>query len=92
MNGKHTNLRQEGFSWGTLADGSVIIAPEYAELAKRRLRIAPELLETCKLALPLLQEYRERVIKGEITGRLLIGDCEPTRALEAAIEAAEGRG
>ena len=48
-----------------------------------------KLLACCKLALPLLQEYRERVIKGEITGHLLTADYEATRDMEAAIAAAE---
>ncbi len=52
---------------------------------------APDLLGACKIALPLLQEYREIVIKGEITGNLLQGDYEPTKALEKAILKAEGR-
>lgn len=50
---------------------------------------APELLEACKMALPLLQEYRERVIKGDITGKLLEGDYEPTVKLRNAIAKAE---
>jgi len=51
---------------------------------------APDLLACCKLALPLLQEYRERVIKGEIAGHLLTADYGPTRDMEAAISKAEG--
>jgi len=57
----------------------------------RLVAAAPDLLACCKLALPLLQEYRERVIKGEITGHLLTADYGPTRDMEAAIAAAEGR-
>ena len=51
---------------------------------------APDLLACCKLSLPLLQEYRERVIKGEITGHLLTADYGPTRDMEAAIAKAGG--
>ena len=51
---------------------------------------APELLAACKAALPLLEEYRERVMRGRITGDLLPGDCEPTAALRRAIAKAEG--
>jgi len=39
--------------------------------------------------LSLLQEYRERVIKGEITGRLLEGDYSVTRDMERAINKTE---
>lgn len=58
---------------------------------ERLQNINAELLEACKIALALLQEYRERVIKGEITGKLLEGDYEPTRLLEKAIKTTEGR-
>jgi hypothetical protein len=53
--------------------------------------IQSDLLEAAKAALTLLAEYRERVIKGEITGRLLEGDCQPTLALRKAIAQQEGR-
>jgi hypothetical protein len=49
------------------------------------------LLAPAKAALALLSEYRERVIKGEITGRLLEGDYEPTAALRRAIREEEER-
>ena len=52
---------------------------------------APELLAACVAALPLLEEYRQRVFTGRIRGDLLSGDYEPTQALRAAIAKAEGR-
>jgi len=60
------------------------------EVDKLRL-INKELLEACRIALPFLQEYRERVIKGRIEGDLLPGDYTITRMVEAAIAKAEGR-
>jgi len=47
------------------------------------------LLDCCKSALSLLQEYRERVIKGEITGRLLEGDYRLVREMERVITKTE---
>ncbi len=38
-------LDKDGFGWGTAADGSIIILAENAELARRRLTLAPGLLE-----------------------------------------------
>jgi len=52
---------------------------------------APEMLAACVAALPLLEEYRQRVFTGRIRGDLLSGDYEPTQALRAAIAKAEGR-
>ena len=52
---------------------------------------APDLLAACVAALPLLEEYRQRVFTGRIRGDLLSGDYEPTQALRAAIAKAEGR-
>lgn len=63
---------------------------EEADKIGRLSAAAPELLEACRVALPFLQEYRERVIKGRITGELLPGDFTITRMLEAAITNAEG--
>ena len=51
---------------------------------------APELLAACVAALPLLEEYRQRVFTGRIRGDLLSGDYEPTQALRAAIAKARG--
>ena len=62
--------------------------PETEENA-RLIAAAPDLLAACKLALPILEEYRERVIKGEIKGKLLTADYGPTYAMRQAIALAE---
>ena len=64
---------------------------EHAENNARLIAAAPDLLAACKAALPLLSDYRERVIKGRITGDLLSGDYEPTAMLRDAIEKAEAK-
>ena len=103
MNGKHTEgpwkvTVSEGRQVEIAANDGLKIAgmyytghPENIRADASLIAAAPELLEACKMALPLLQVYRERVIKGEIKGNLLQGDYEPVRVLEAAIAAAEGR-
>lgn len=69
-------------------------AADFRRRVKRLLAIAesqPDLLAACEAALPLLTEYRERVIKGRINGDLLSGDYEPTAMLRAAIAKATGQ-
>lgn len=56
----------------------------------KEIAAAQLLEEACRAVLPLLQEYRERVMKGEITGNLLAGDYESTQLLKQAIAATEG--
>lgn len=41
-------LSKDGFSWGTLADGSILIDTKHAQIADKRLSVAPALLETLK--------------------------------------------
>ncbi len=76
-------------------DGENIVATadtvEHAELIARAVNNHAELLAACKRALPFLEEYRERVIKGEITGKLLTGDYAPVNDLRRVIAKAEGR-
>ena len=64
--------------------------PGEVDANARLIAAAPELLEACRLALPFLEEYRERVIKGEITGKLLTGDYAPVNDMRRAIAKAEG--
>lgn len=64
---------------------------EWINEVERLKRVNGELLEACKIALPFLQEYQERVIKGRITGDLLPGDYTITRMIDAAIAAAEAK-
>ena len=52
---------------------------------------APELLSACKDLLVFVREYRERVMKGGITGQdLLRNDYELTVIANAAIAKADG--
>ena len=52
-------LHQDGFCWKKLHDGAILVDPEHAELAERRLSSAPELLEACKIALRRLECVEE---------------------------------
>ena len=45
----------------------------WTEEIERLRAVNKELEEACKIALPFLQEYRERVIKGRIEGELKYG-------------------
>jgi hypothetical protein len=57
--------------------------------AKRRLReAAPQLLSALSSATAFIAEYRERVMKGELTGRLIEQDYETLQTARAAIAAA----
>jgi hypothetical protein len=70
--------------------GGVYVEPgENTEANARLIASSPDLLAACKLALPFLEEYRERVIKGEITGRLLTGDYGSVNDVRRAIAKAE---
>ena len=56
----------------------------------RLIAAAPEMLEALRGCARIVGEYRERVMKGELTGKLIPGDAEPYFAACAAISKAVG--
>ena len=74
-------LHQDRFCWKKLHDGAILVDPEHAELAERRLIAAPVLLEACRMAQRVLLQMDDHE---DYTTRTL-------NDLAAAIEAAEGR-
>lgn len=62
--------------------------PESAREDARLMAAAPDLLAALEGLTAIVAEYRERVIKGEITGRLLEHDYAELAAARAAIRKA----